>query len=47
MNECDHIVGVSYYNEDMLLCIPLCRNKDIELDYTFKFCPDCGAKLDG
>lgn len=45
MNKCEHLLGISYDNEDALLCIPLCRKKGIELDYSFKWCPDCGEKL--
>ena len=46
MNECDHIIGVSFYNEELIRLseknnyIP----KEHWIDY-FKFCPYCGIKL--
>ncbi len=44
MNECDHIVGYHRLNDSFF-------RKSDELDFSescipFKFCPDCGEKLD-
>lgn len=43
MNECDHIVGLEYCENDT----PIIRTSInyYGLDYKFMYCPDCGYKF--
>ncbi len=49
MNECDHIVAMHYHFDCLIHLSEINSdhyNYESDLIELFKFCPECGAKLD-